>query len=134
MAVRITGARRSGMRPHCVTYVFVFVGGVTVCRLYKVTLSDQAQVAVQLTVFLVSCKFFSRSARAVGKFFFSSRSPEPSLGGTDLNRGRQLFLAGAKHRGAVDNCFVPIRKFRCSYVGPEAGYPITFFPWLFFIL
>ena len=69
----------------------------------------------------------------MGNQFFSNRSPERALGGPDLNRGRQLFLAGAKHRGAVDNGFVPIRKFRCSDAGPETGYPITFFSPLFFL-
>jgi hypothetical protein len=70
----------------------------------------------------------------VGDRFLSNRSPEPAIGGPDLNRGRQLFLAGAKRRGAVGNGFVPIRKFRCSDVGPETDYPITFYPWLFFVL
>jgi len=62
------------------------------------------------------------------KRFFFSRSPEPTFGGPDLNRGTQLFLGGAKHWGAVGNGFVPIRKFRCSDVGPETGHPLSFFP------
>ena len=35
-----------------VTYVFVSLGSVTICRLYKLTLSHQAQVTLQLTVSL----------------------------------------------------------------------------------
>jgi len=31
-------------------YVFVFVDGIIICRLYKLTLSDQAQVTLQMRV------------------------------------------------------------------------------------
>jgi len=34
-----------------VAYVFVFLRSVIICRPYKLTLSDQAQVTLQLTVF-----------------------------------------------------------------------------------
>jgi hypothetical protein len=38
-----------------VAYVFVFIGIIIICRLYKLTLSDQAQVTLQLrvSVFLI---------------------------------------------------------------------------------
>jgi len=50
--VQITGARRSGRGPggpeglNYVAYVFVFLGS----RLYKLTLSDEVNVALQLRV------------------------------------------------------------------------------------
>jgi hypothetical protein len=31
-------------------YVFVFVDGIIICRLYKLTFSDQAQVTLQMRV------------------------------------------------------------------------------------
>jgi hypothetical protein len=33
-----------------VAYFFVFLGGIIICRLYRLTLSDQAWVTLQLTV------------------------------------------------------------------------------------
>jgi len=39
-----------GTGPKYVTYVFVFLGSIIVCSLYKLTLSDQAQVTLQLWV------------------------------------------------------------------------------------
>jgi hypothetical protein len=51
-SVQITGARRSGRGPAYVSYVFVFSGSIIVCRLYKLTLSDQAKVTLHLTVSL----------------------------------------------------------------------------------
>jgi len=50
---------------------FVFVGSVIICWLYKLTLSDQAQATLQLTIFLFSVNIFSQSALA--------RWPEPLL-------------------------------------------------------
>jgi hypothetical protein len=38
--------------------LFLFVGSVIICRLYKLTLSDQAQTTLQLTVFLCSVNIF----------------------------------------------------------------------------
>lgn len=40
--------------PNYVTFVFVFVGGIITCQLYKLTLSGQAQFTLQLTVCLSS--------------------------------------------------------------------------------
>jgi hypothetical protein len=53
-AVKITRARRPERWPgvHYVAYVFVFLGSIIVCCLYKLTLSDQDQVSLQLTVSL----------------------------------------------------------------------------------
>jgi len=41
-----------GMGPDCVAYVFVFLNHIIICQLYKLTLSDQAQITVQLKVAL----------------------------------------------------------------------------------
>jgi hypothetical protein len=38
--------------PDNIAYVFVFLGSVIICQVYKLTLSDQAQVTLQLTVSL----------------------------------------------------------------------------------
>jgi len=38
--------------PDYVAYVFVFSDDIIICRLYKLTLSDQAQVTLQLRVSL----------------------------------------------------------------------------------
>ena len=47
-------------------FFFVFLGRLIICRLYVLTLSDQAQITLQLTVFLFSVKIFSWSAFAAG--------------------------------------------------------------------
>jgi hypothetical protein len=39
-------------RPDCIPYVCVFLGRIIICRLYKLTLSDKAQVTLQLRVSL----------------------------------------------------------------------------------
>jgi hypothetical protein len=36
--------------PHYVAYVFVFLGSIIICQLYKLTLAAQAQVTLQLRV------------------------------------------------------------------------------------
>ena len=52
--VQITGSQRSergpGLRLCCIC--FIFLGSVIICRLYKLALSDPAQVTLQLTVSL----------------------------------------------------------------------------------
>jgi len=54
--VQINGARRSkiGLEDgfYCTGY-FVFLGNTIICRLYKLNLSEQAQVTLQLTVFQI---------------------------------------------------------------------------------
>jgi hypothetical protein len=40
------------MGPHYIADVFVFIGSIIIYRLHKLTVSDQAQVALQLTVSL----------------------------------------------------------------------------------
>jgi hypothetical protein len=59
--VQITGARLAGRGPglpeggpgsNCVAHGFIFLGSIIICRLYKLTLSDQAQVTLQLGVTL----------------------------------------------------------------------------------
>jgi hypothetical protein len=49
-SVQITGARRPGKEPEYMAYVFVFLGSISICRSFKSTLSDQAQVTLQLRV------------------------------------------------------------------------------------
>ena len=51
--VQITGARLSlrGSGPDYVARVLVSLSTSNVCQLHKLTLSDQAQVTLQLTVF-----------------------------------------------------------------------------------
>lgn len=72
---------------------FVFLGSITVCRFYKLTLSNQAQAIVQFTVgsghiccfffffthqFKFHVKIFNRFALPVGpENFFFHRSPNP---------------------------------------------------------
>jgi hypothetical protein len=46
------GTNYWGPAPDCVAYVFVFLGSIVVRQLYKLTLSDQTQVTLQLTVSL----------------------------------------------------------------------------------
>jgi hypothetical protein len=48
--VKIAGARlsESGPRPLYLAYVFVFYGTIIIYRLYRLPLSDQAQVTRQL--------------------------------------------------------------------------------------
>jgi hypothetical protein len=45
-----------------VTYIFVFLGNIIICRLYKLTFSDQAQVTLQLTVSLSDFKIINKCA------------------------------------------------------------------------
>lgn len=40
------------------TFAYDFLGSVIGCRLYKLTISDQAQVILQLRLFLICCKAF----------------------------------------------------------------------------
>jgi hypothetical protein len=49
--VPIIGAQQ-GARGRTVSYVFVFLGSTIICPLYKLTLSDQVQVTLQLRVSL----------------------------------------------------------------------------------
>jgi hypothetical protein len=44
------GSPEGGPGPDYVAYVFVFLGSIIVCRVYKLTLSDQAQITLPLTV------------------------------------------------------------------------------------
>jgi hypothetical protein len=46
------GGLEGGPGPGYVAYVFVFPSSVIICHLYKLTLSDQAQVILQLRVCL----------------------------------------------------------------------------------
>jgi len=50
--------RKAVRGPIMLLIFFVFLSSVTICRLYKLTLSHQAQVILQLTVFKIWCKYF----------------------------------------------------------------------------
>jgi len=39
-------------RPEYIPYVFILLGSIIICQLYKLTLSHQAQFTLQLTVSL----------------------------------------------------------------------------------
>jgi hypothetical protein len=54
------GGPVGGGEPENAAYVFVFLGVITVCRLHKLTLSDQAQVTLYLRGSTFS-KLFRRS-------------------------------------------------------------------------
>ena len=40
------GSQAGGPGPKYVAYVFVFLGSIIICQLYKLTLSNQAQVTL----------------------------------------------------------------------------------------
>ena len=50
--VQITGARLTGKGSNYIAYVFVYLSSIVICLLHKLTLSVQAQVALQLRVSL----------------------------------------------------------------------------------
>jgi hypothetical protein len=75
--VQITEGRRTGKRPGAtMLHGFVFLGSTTVCRVYKLTLSDRAQLTLHLRVssflFSVNTRTVRRSALVAG--------PESTLG------------------------------------------------------
>jgi hypothetical protein len=55
------GSPEGGLGP-TVLHVFVFLGSIIICRLYKLTLSHQAQVLCNWECFRFSIKIFSRPA------------------------------------------------------------------------
>ena len=81
---KLPGARWSVTGPDYVAYGFLFLGSIIIYRLYKLTLSDQAKVTLQLSVSLCGLvlKFVADTSLLRGpKFFFFSPGPEPVLGG-----------------------------------------------------
>lgn len=68
--------------PNYVAYVFLFLGSTITCCSYKLALSQQAQVTLQLLnqSFSFSVKIFSLSAFAGGPKQIFSLGPEPTLG------------------------------------------------------
>jgi hypothetical protein len=85
--VQITEARKGSRGPYMLHMFFVFLCSIIICRLYKLTLSDYAQVTLQVSQsFRYSVMIFRRSAPAGGarkKFFH--RGPNP-LSATLLTR------------------------------------------------
>jgi hypothetical protein len=66
------GAPEGGPGPDYVAYVFLFLCSIIICRLYKLALSDQAQVTLQLTVSLsdLVCRFVTGALAGGPKIFF----------------------------------------------------------------
>jgi hypothetical protein len=84
--VKITWARMSGRRPDYVAYVFVLFGGIIICQLYKVTLSHQAQVTLELRFSLsdlVQMLLAGPNLLEVGSKKNISSGSQPALGGPD---------------------------------------------------
>jgi hypothetical protein len=50
--IHVPWSPEGGPGPNYVAYGFIFLDGIIVCPLYKLTLSDQAQVTLQLRVSL----------------------------------------------------------------------------------
>jgi len=65
------------------SYVFVFLGSIIFCLLYKLTLSDQASVNLQLAASPsdMQLRFLAGPPLVGGANFFFSRGNEPALGG-----------------------------------------------------
>ena len=72
--VQITGARRPGNGPEYMAYVFVFMGSISIRRSYKSTLSDQAQVTLQLRVSNFDFVSSIFPNRGLGKCFTQNRN------------------------------------------------------------
>jgi hypothetical protein len=76
------GSPEGSRGPTMLHTFFVFLSSIIICRLYILTLSDQAQVtATESQSFGFSVKIFSLAGLGVRKHF--SPGPEPTLGGPD---------------------------------------------------
>jgi hypothetical protein len=74
--VQITGAQL-----RCI-FLFLFLGSLIICQLYKLTLSDQVNTTLQLTVFLIQLKDFSAIPPLLGGggvWQILSPGPKPAL-------------------------------------------------------
>ena len=69
--IQITGTRSSGRgpRPDYFAYVFVFPDSTIICRLYKLNISDQAQVSLQMRGSLSDFKLVHPCCGAHEKLF-----------------------------------------------------------------
>ena len=67
------GDPEGGPGPDYVAYIFIFLGDIIICKMYKLTPSEQAKGSVQLRVrlFRFNTKVFSLSALVVGPENFS---------------------------------------------------------------
>jgi hypothetical protein len=88
--VQITAARPSGRspRPNYFAYVFVVLGSTIICHLYKLTLSDQAQVSLQMRGSLSDFKPVHPCCGAYEIYFERYSSP---LSAALQNRERNIF-------------------------------------------
>ena len=65
--VPVPGGPEGGPGTNYVAHAFAFLGFIVICRLYKLTLSDQALLTLLMNQsFRFSVKIFSRSALAGG--------------------------------------------------------------------
>jgi hypothetical protein len=80
-----SGAPERGPRPDCIALVFVFLARIITCAVYKLSLSDQAQITQQpkISFFRCNVKIFSRSALARKAQNFFPPGPKPALGCPD---------------------------------------------------
>ena len=100
------GGPERGPGPDHVLHVFVFLGSIIIYRLYKLTLSDQTQVTLHLSVSLsdlvIWCKdlqparhcsgdaiFFSFLFFSFFLSFFFFPGPKPALGGPDCRNEKE---------------------------------------------
>jgi hypothetical protein len=79
------GSRYKLPGPDYIAYVFVFLSSITICRLYKLTVSDQTQVTLQLKVGLSDLVSILLAGppllRGEGGEKIFSPGPEPALSG-----------------------------------------------------
>jgi len=79
-------------------YVFVFLDGIIICRLYKLTLSDHAQVTLRMRVsFQFSVNILSRYDLAGEAENIFSPGPEPAIGGPDDGSPTVVRIRVEKH-------------------------------------
>jgi len=76
----VPGGPEGALGPYYVTYVFTYLGSIIICRSYKLTPSDRAQVILQLTVFPIYCEDFKPVRTLAGGGDFFHRGPHPLSG------------------------------------------------------
>jgi hypothetical protein len=122
------GVRRFRRGPGYVAYVFVCLDSTIICRLYKSTLSDQAQVTVQLRVYLSDLVQMFVASPPLLRGGGVSAGPEPALGGPGWKRldhlvsqpswlhGRSVFELPALDQISYGfSCFSSVPSGICRY-------------------
>jgi hypothetical protein len=72
---------RRGPGLDCVAHVYVFLGSMIICGLYKLTPLDQAQVSTQIRVFPIYYIYFYSARPCWGQTKFFLQVPEHAFGG-----------------------------------------------------